>query len=268
MSRLPASSNPAAQAIIRQTQNQIAISASAAVAKAVEKSIARELPLMVQDLGKALNRRALPNNLLLEANQRIADRAHQAVSSGYRSRLPRGGTGGSSELSGTLGSALADPGMTSGTTYRVISFANPEVLNQQARHWYRVNYGARGSNLTAAGGHEAATYTVNIGGRPFVSLRDTHRPAALSWLPAAFFWGGGQMIATRGPATPRGKGSRAARFLDLGLHQVALEFPREYDRLFRNFVASAPNRANLRSKGINIKGDVRLQTYGYTVTVS
>lgn len=257
-----------AEAIIRQQQRALAISGAAAITKAVEKGISRELPLVVQNLGKALKRNALANSRLLEANERIALSAQRAVLSGYRSRLPRRGFGGESELSGTLGDALADPGMTEGTTDRVISFSNPQILSQQARHWYRVNYGAAGPAFARAGGHEPAAFTVNVGGRPFVTLRDTHRPAALSWLPAAFYWNGSTMIVTRGPATPRGKGSRAARFLDLGLAEVAKEFPVQYDRIFREFVNTAAGRARLQSKGINTNVDIRLQSYGYTVSVS
>lgn len=253
------------QVAVGQARGSLRAGVCIAMANAVRKSL-QEFPNVLTSMSQAFDQRLLPRGQVKEANLRIARAAQSAMVSGYESRLPRGG--GVGELSGTLGPALASPAMTSGTTDRVIAFLNTDALNQQAKHWYRINYGAIGPNLHAPGGHEARAFTVNVNGRPFVTLRDPGKPAATSWLPANFYWADNNwFIATRGPARPSGAGARAAHFVDLGLEAIAHEFPIQYELLMRDFLKDSKNRAKLERKGIKVIADIRLESYGYNVTV-
>lgn len=256
---------PAIDALVRQYRGALIAGTTEAVALAARRAVGA-LPNVVQSMGQAFDRDLLPRSEISDINQRIARNAQSAIVSGYRSRLPRGG-GGGGELSGALGAALASSSMTEGTNDRVISFLNTNVLNRQAKHWYRINYGAAGPNLHTAGSHEARTYTININGRPWIALRDEGEPAATSWLPRNFFWAGNRLVATRGPARQSGAGARAAHYVDLGLEAVAAEFPLEYDQFFRKHIQVALNRVELGLKGIHVIADLRLESYGYSVNV-
>jgi hypothetical protein len=268
--------DPVAQAIVRQTADALAISAAQGITNAVRGGLQQELPTIVQALGEALNRRALPSSLLKETNLGIARAGQNRVTATFQSRLPRRGTSGG-ELSGSLLNALRSGSMLAGTTDRVISFVNPGTLDGSARHWYRVNYGALGPAFTKPGGRRPEAFTININSRPFARLADTHKPAGYSYLPSLFWWEGPRFLA-RGPAfrigpggyvTARGKrlgGSRPARFLDEGFRAVAEEFPKRYDRMFRTWVQQADNRARLQAKDITMVVDLRSETYSFTVT--
>lgn len=256
------------QAAVRQFKGSLIVGTTNGIARATSR-IGRELPTIVENLGQALATRSLPRGKMRGINEGIARSAQKAMVAGYRSRLPIGGSlGGPNRLSGTLGPALGSEGMISGTSDRVISFLNTDLLNQKAKHWYRINYGASGPNLAKAGGSTASTFQVNLNGRPFIVLRDDAPPAVLSWLPKVFEWGpANEMIVWSGPARPLGKGSRAAHFTDLGLEVVAEQFGPAYDLFFREFVQDAKNRARLAKKNINVIADVRLESTGWTVEV-
>lgn len=263
-----------AEVVVRAYQQSIAISGAAAISRAVRTGVERQLPVMVTALAQALDRRLLPDSDLLAINRTIAEEAHSAVAAGYRSRLPRGGTSSnSSALHGTLGSALAGGSMTAGTDARRISFINPSTLNQEAQHWYRVNYGARGPNLNAAGSHPAEAFTVLVNERPLIVLRDNRAPAPYSIRPNRFFFArSGNLIPLHDKdgevEMVRGAGVRAARFMDLGYAVVATRIGPAYMQLINGFVQTAPGRARLESKDISVLADVRAESVGITVAVS
>lgn len=253
----------AAPPLVRQLRGALIAGTTNAISRAVRRSL-EDLPNTLNIMAQAFEQRALPRGQLTNVNMAIAQQAQAAVVSGWRSRLPRGNSGGA--LSGTLGNALASDAMTAGTSDRVISFVNPAVLSQSAKHWYRINYGAAGPNM--AGGEEPQVFTVKLNNRPFVVLRDDAPPAPLSWLPRVFTWSPeGRMIVIRGPAEPRGKGSRAARFIDLGMEVVSREFGPAYDQFLREWVQDAAHRARLARKGINVPANVHLDSYGWHVEV-
>jgi hypothetical protein len=244
--------------ILRQNMR---VSASNAISRAVQAA-GSEVPRAMEILGKSFQKAALPRSQLASINKAIAGNAQAAMVAGWRSRLPRGNSGGA--LSGTLGDALASESMTAHTTDRVISFVNTDVLRQTAKHWYRINYGAAGPNM--AGGVELQAFTVKLNNRPFLVLRDDAPPAPLSWLPRVFDWTPeGRMIVIRGPAEPRGKGSRAARFTDLGLAVVAEQFGPAYDQFLRDWIQDEAHRARLGRRGIHVEAEVRLDSYSWHV---
>lgn len=261
--------NQTAAVVARQYSSAVTVGVGSGLGRAVKNGLERELPVTVRALGQALSERLLPRPEMEAINKRIAGHAQDAVLAGLRSRLPRGGVSSRrSELSGTLESALASESMIQGSTDRVISFVNPRTLGQQAKHWYRVNYGAAGPNFAKPGGQTPETYIVNLNGRPIMTLRDNHGPARLSYLPRSFIWSGNDFVVTRGPAKATGRGSRPARFLDPGYHQVAVEFGPAYITFFNKWVKTAKGRAKLQAKGIETLADVRVESIGITVTVS
>lgn len=252
-------------ALVRSFRNNLIVGGTNAIVRGVREAVRTQVPEALRILADSFSQRALPRGQLADVNRQIARDAQQAVVAGWHSRLPRGNSGGA--LTGTLGAALASDAMTAGTSDRVISFANTSVLDAAAKHWYRINYGAAGPNLSREGGHDASAFTININGRPFVVLKDDAPPAAVSWLPKVFQWTpDNRMIVLRGPARPIGKGSRAAHFIDLGLAVVAQETGPKYDQFLRQWLADPSHVERLAKKGI-IFANLRLDSYGYTVSV-
>lgn len=270
------------QPLVRLFKGSVIVATTNAYNRAV-RDAARELPSVVTALGQSFDRRAFPERQFKETNLRIAEAAQKAVLSGWRSRLPRRSRRYRKDdrLTGTLGPALADPAMLSGTSAHVISFVNEKFLAQTAQHWYRVNYGAMGPKM--AGSKEKKTYQINLLNQPFTVLRDDLKPAPTNWLPRTFEWNDtirksgrkkrtgnqGEMINVLGRAKPTGKGARAARFTDLGLQKVAEQFPKEYDRTFRAWLQDGTGNARkkLSDKNIEVITDVRLDRYGFKVHV-
>ena len=114
------------------------------------RELGKALPRDIATLGRALDLKAVPRARLKEANLQIAKEAQAAMVKGWRSRLPRRSSSyrSHSRLTKRLGRALADESMTAFTTDRRISFINQTTLDREAKHWYRVDYGASGPNLT------------------------------------------------------------------------------------------------------------------------
>jgi hypothetical protein len=227
-----------------------------------------QLPTLVEGLGRAFSTRALPDGQLYEINVAIAKKAQDAVVTGWRSRLPRGSISyrPESRLTGKLGPALASPQMLQGTSARVISFVNGDYLDQAAAHWYRVNYGSVGPSYGLA--PAAETYTLNLNNRPFIVLRDDLSPSRSNFLPTHYWIKGPvNMLIPLGFGTATSEGTRPARFLELGLEEVAMTFGPTYQRFFNEWVQVEANRARLAKKEIRVVSDVRLESIGYSVTV-
>jgi hypothetical protein len=252
--------------VVRMYNEALIVGTTAAFAKATER-LASELPSILNNIGSALSQRALPRGRMREINEGLARRAQSAVVSGWQSRLPRRGSSKSGTLMGQLGPALGNEAMIAGSSDRVVSFINDAYLDGVAAHWYHINYGAAGPNLNKPGGREARSHIVNINGRPFLTLRDDLPPAAVSYLPARFAWAGQKFFAVRGPGLPVGRGARAAHFVDLGLEVIANELGPAYDSFFREWVADTKNRARLAKRGIDVIADLRVESYGYSVSV-
>jgi hypothetical protein len=255
--------------IVRQTAQGITLSMASLLAQSA-KLLAADLPNVVTTMGKALALNALPKSKMRDTNYEIAFAAQRAVVSGWRARLPAATPDGSRKrLSGRLGPALADEANLQNTTDRVISFVDRDVLHREARHWYRVNYGARGPNL-ARSHHQAETFQIVLNGEVFGSFRDNSPPDSVSFIPTRVYWRGDAMWPKSREVEINQNGARAARFLDLGHFVVAQRAPRAYDEMWRTYLrqGGARVRERLGKKEIVVKGNVRLQRTGWSAQIT
>lgn len=198
-----------------------------------------------QALYKSLGAGVLPRRYPLEANRQLAMGAQRAIEEGWHSRLPVRAPGyrmgldpNHDRLSGALGLALANPEMTKGTTDRAIAFINNTLLNQEARHWYRVNYGAYGPKASP---RRPKAFPVTVDGHALFVLRDEAEPAPNSWLPRGYRTEGKSWFAPtplhgENKADVVGGGHRAALFTDLGYQHVATNLDPVYDNMFRRYI--------------------------------
>jgi len=254
--------------VVKQMRGAVAVGMASMMGDVI-KSTAQDLPDVINTLGKALDLRMLPQGKMKAANEEIAAAAQKAVVQGWRRRLPYAhpATTRKNRLSGTLGNALADPGNLSNTTSRVISFANAEVLGREAKHWYRINYGAAGSNYGK--GRQAKRFVMSLNGETFGSFRDELPPDPISYIPEVIAWHGDAMYPKSKTVRINENGARAARFLDLGHSVVARKAPAAYDKVWRDYLNERGEQARqrLKKKDINLKGDFRFQRTAWTARV-
>ena len=204
------------------------------------KDAGSDVERLARKMARKLEQQQIPSSRLKEANLKLASIGQNAIVSGWRSRLPVGappyrrGPTTSDRLSGLLGPALASPEMLRGTTARTISFLNVGYLNREARHWYRVNYGAFGPKATPS---RPTAYPVTVDGQTVTVLQDESPPAIQSWLPRSYTSEGEVYFAPlKGPADRAGGGHRSALFTDLGLQAVARNFDPVYDNMLRSYM--------------------------------
>jgi hypothetical protein len=254
--------------VVRQAKGAIVVGSATLVGGAI-KEAAQELPNIVQTMGKALDLRMVPRSKMKEANEKIAADAQKAVVQGWRRRLPYAhpATSRKKRLSGTLGPALADPANLSATTDRVISFANTEVLGREAKHWYRVNYGAAGSNL--ARGRQPKRFVMLLNGETFGSFRDELPADPISYIPKFIAWHGDAMYPKSKKVKINENGARAARFLELGHSVVARQAPAAYDKLWRDYLTEKGEQARqrLKKKDIHVNAEMRFDRTGWKARV-
>jgi hypothetical protein len=244
----------------RGSERALTIQAQRAFINGV-KAMGKQIDPELKNLAKQIDLRKIPRGQLKETNLRIARQAQQAVVSGWVSRLPEKSLPYRPEarLTGRLGRALEDDSMTSQTTDKVISPLNVRVLNNEAEHWWRVNYGARGPNL--AEGREVGEYPIEVaGGGVVATLRDPSPPASQSWLPRVFVWqqtsvGGAMFVPLRGPADVQGKGVRAARFTDLALKSVAETVVPYTLQGYKAFLGQQADKVRGSTKRVRVSGN-------------
>lgn len=250
---------------IRETQDALSVALPAMLASAIGQSTA-ELANVTRTLGQALQVRAIPRQRLFATNVQIAEKAHAAVVRGWRSRLPAHTPGGGRKhLHGALGPALTDPYNTVATTDRVISFINTELLDREAPHWYRVNYGATGTRYSE--GRAPGRFVMVLNGQSFASFTDDLRPDPISWLPAVFVTHDDGSLFPKSTKVVRSpSGARAARFFDLGHSQIARNGPRLHEKMWRDYLLEKGEEARKRlaAKDIHVKGDLRFQRNSWT----
>lgn len=164
------------RAAVRNFNGQMGVAGVNALAHGAARSLDELNPLM-RVLAQSLATNALPKRELRETNQKIAENARAAMARYYATMLPERSSHyrPQDRLVGALGRALRDPSMTERTTDRVISFINPRMMDDTAKHWARVNYGVAGA-LTQGPSREAATFTVSVGGQKLMTLRDPNKP--------------------------------------------------------------------------------------------
>jgi hypothetical protein len=235
----------------------VAVNMTNSVAAALH-ALGDQLPEITQKLARELRLDTIPASRLRSANESIAHMAQQAIVDGWRSRLPVGAPGyrkGSDpdkdRLSGVLGQVLASPAMLRGTTDRTISFLNVGVLNTEARHWYRVNYGALGP---IANPDRPESYPITAQGHTLFVLRDESPPASQSWLPKDWQSEGSRWFAPTAPgkADVAGGGHRSALFSDLGFQSVATNFMPTYNNMFNDYVDDLVAKAKSSGTGVSV----------------
>lgn len=249
-----------AQRIVNVTAAQAGLRFSVGLQAAVGQAyrhLGEQLPAAVEAVGRSIDLRAVPSSRLKAANLEIAEAARARVAESWRSRLPRDTPSyrKGPRLTGALGEAFNDTSMIAGTTDRVISFLDVTKLNNSARHWARVNYGAQGEHL--AEGQSARTFSLEANGIVLAQLRDDAPPARYTWLPRRFFWAGGQLVPLRGPADRQGtKGAAAAHFTDLGLEVVARQFFPVYNAMLHQYVSEAAGQAKAERLAITVQANL------------
>lgn len=252
------------QNVVRHTHDAIVLGAAKMVADAIRLSM-RDLPPIVTTLSQALDLRRMPRERLFRTNVDIAEQAHRSVVRGWRTRLPaHTGPSGRKRLSGHLERAIADPGNTGATTDRVISFVDTELMDREAKHWYRINYGAAGSRYPES--RPQARFTMQLNNSTLASFMDESPPDPKSWIPRLQRGPDGER---RWVAVPSPYGARAARFLDLGHATVARKAPQAYENLWRNYLNEGGQtvRSRLKKVDINVTGDLRLQRNSWSARV-
>lgn len=258
---------------IRVWKGNLVLGMADTMSKMIQGST-REMPGVLTSLSKALDLKAMPRSKMRDTNMRIAREAQAAVVNGWKSRLPRHTTEGSrSRLTGRLGPALADPDNLAGTTDRVVSFVNIQHMNQEAAHWYRINYGAAGANL-AKSQRKPRRFVIQLNGEVFGSFRDDLPPDQISWIPERIWWRGVNMFPRKSRndkvvIRENTNGARAARFLDLGHAVVARQAPVAYEQMWREYCGEIGSKARerLQKRDIEVQGDLRLQRTGWSVRV-
>lgn len=254
--------------VIRVTHDSIVLGMAQSLANAI-KQTDRQIDDVITTLGQALDQKKIPSEKMFKANVAIAEKAHAAVVAGWYSRLPRKTWLGSTKhLHGYLGRALADPNNTAYTTDRVISFVNTELLDREAPHWYRVNYGAAGSRFGE--GRKAKRFVMELNGSTFASFTDDLRPDPISWIPVRRFVDSDGNLFPLSRAVERSPyGARAARFFDLGHAVVAKETPRAYEAVWREYILTQGDQGKRRLKkaGINVNVDFRVQRNSWTYRI-
>lgn len=244
----------------RAVTNQIfavKIYAPTAVRRAVGSAVDKNFTPITQAIYGGLKGGVFPEEPLKRANLEIARRAQRAIVTGWRARLPvksppyrRGSDPTKSRLSGKLGEALASEDMLQGTTARGISFLNTTRLATEARHWYRVNYGAFGYRVGAV--RKPKAYPVTIDGHTMFALQDEAQPAPNSWLPRRFMFRDNMFIPVKGPANKEGGGHRAALFTDLGFKSVADNVGPVYREMLFDYFRHGGMAQRFEAKGVHL----------------
>lgn len=143
---------------------------------------------------------------------------------------------GESRISGgRLLSAITSPEM-----YRVgrdgLDFINPNFLDREAAHWYRMNFGV-GANAAGTKPGRAAKITIfGVTSATDLALTSFGPSRSPMTMPPGYFEGAGP----RSPFYPKPfrrsniptLGITGSRFLDAGVNRLARTIPQQYEKLF------------------------------------
>ncbi len=218
----------------------IAISFRAAIVRTVEV-LQQEVPPELREIGLAFtpdrNRRLYQethDDLAARARAAMVERFNRSTTTGpYRQ--------GQNRLSGVLEPLLGSESMNTSTPFR-ISFINIELLDAQARHWRRLNFGAEPR------GSAPGRFTATIGGQPFtIGFPPGFGPSGPVLIPRGVWANPGGPPPTFAPNPgargshaffPRKKefsvtrGIEAKHFADAGFERLAAEVGPAYRQLF------------------------------------
>lgn len=238
----------AAQELGSRGSRQLATLAHAISVDAVPEATRRQVHY---DIGKAAQRSVL--------NAYDGRRNRRKVAS-YR-------TGGDPRKSRYAGGALRRA-LASSDFFRAtpdgLLFINVGILNKEARHWRRLNFGAGAAGGSAPGSFPVDLFNVSLG------LEADRRPSFT--LPPGFWLGtdgkpvppgtpgtsqffplqarGGRYTANGRPvegrpnAAVRTRGIQATNFLDAGVRRIANELGPAYLAMYRDFFNDGARRSN------------------------
>lgn len=240
----------------------VAVRIPNAFGHAISEGIDGTVSHITNVLGKGLAAGVFTDKDLRTANLEIAHKAQNAIIEGWRARLPlksgpyrRGSNPQKDRLSGKLGQTLASSAMVQGTTARSISFLNSSALAENARHWYRVNYGAFGPNVAAI--RRPKAYPVTIEGHTIFTLQDPNEPAPNSWLPVRFTFQDKEFFPVQGPADKEGGGHRAALFTDLGYKALSQAVEPAYRKMVFTKFRGGGMLERFEQKNLNIQAIIK-----------
>lgn len=198
--------------------------------RAVAEGVGEAIIKGFDQFAKSINNVSANKQVFLAANEVLATNMRTAVLASYdqvvegERQFPPYRVG--DRHSGALRPALQNRNLIVATP-QGIGFVDETILNSQANHWQRLQYGAGG-----AGGRPAIPVELVFEGEPlaFLVLGQGPRPAFRmpfgTWTEEGFFH-------PRGKPTILTKGIRARRFLDAGLVALQRDFPQVYGDVFK-----------------------------------
>lgn len=215
---------------------------------------------MVRTIGKTFSSiQRLEPGRFQQAHQQVGDAAVRAMVAGFNSRRFRRPAGryraGDNRLTGTLGRALNSTSMVRADATS-LSIINEEVLDKEAAHWRRLNFGA-GAGSTE-GIIAPQKFTITWGGIVAGTLGLEMQPSPAFSIPFGFWISGGRPVPPSREAlgtgqffvgSPRGvdpdepgfvprqrklptAGIGSRNFLDAGVRAVANQLPRAYEQIY------------------------------------
>lgn len=199
------------------------------------------------------------------AHKNIAAEAQIAVLKSYDERVDQSHPYriGDRYSGGALRRALANPEMFVGS-YQGIRYMNVAILNREAAHWARLNWGA--GPKAASGYPIASAVALSVFGQTLGALVPSDHPQAGFGIPPGI-WVGSEVSgrAVKWGSRPAGfyptasgpmkqtEGIAARRFFDAATGSIAKTLPIEYENLLHAWVDQATRRFN----GLGARAAVR-----------
>lgn len=209
--------------------------------------VGQALETAFKALEEALGNASAARPYMRAANAALADDIQAAILDAYdenvaaKKHFPSyrvGETNSKGEPSrysgGALRRALSKPSMVNSSANRV-QFIDVGLLDREAKHWYRLNYGAG-----SAPGRAQPVYDWQLGGQSLGQLTLRDPPSGPFSIPHGI-WSTGEGglppgFYPRGPSNIPTKGIGARRFLDAGFEKFSERFPIVYGDLLQQFV--------------------------------
>lgn len=233
---------------ISGSANLLGINLKNAFNKQLKDQVRGKLDAYFTDMGKIYNS-TLGASKLAAANRTIATAMRVAVLESYDERFSDHEVYrvGQNRLSGgVLRRALENPQMTQATTSGV-ALGNLAVLNAEAKHWYRLNFGTQGKDPL----YPTPDIPLTFHGTRLGTITAGHKKADSFLMPLGV-WGEGSGVGRFGDVGsgfgfyPTSKRKRrkpsdiaGRRFFDAGVVALAETMPIVYEDLVLQFVKLA-----------------------------
>jgi hypothetical protein len=272
--------NPANEAV-RRLGRHAAYRVQANLVEAVVNIEAQAIILGISDLAKiaeAITAGALTSQQLGKVHTEIARAAQRSTAAAFDQRRPRRRIDKlfpayrerpNRFAGGALRRAIMKADFVHADAHG-ISFVNEALLNTEAGHWKRLNFGAGGGAIAPP-----RSYAVNWGGLVVAALGLQPDPQPAFRMPPGFWLRGSRPQEAGAPGTggffPTRRrplrtptfGIVATNFLDAGVRRIAREFPIAYQNLLDQYMTSVqiaqpalPSRVIIRGHGATIRADL------------